>query len=164
MKLLYCIHQQLGKLKNPTLKELGTALKQFPDLSDLIQPFITDPDQFPYGRNVIYLNEHVEVLVLNLPPHVETAIHDHGQSIGCAIIVEGKLLNSIYRINDNQIERAAASTVQKGECLYSPSGLIHKMSNLQNEQMISLHVYSPPLINMSNYHERQVSETLPDFA
>jgi len=163
MKLLDCIHQQLGKLKNPTLKELGTALKQFPDLSDLIQPFITEPDQFPYGRNVIYLNEHIEVLVINLPGHVETAIHDHGQSLGCAMVVEGKLLNSIYRINENQIERAKAYVVQKGDFLISPQGLIHKMSNAHTERMISLHVYSPPLFNMSNYKEQQTNEILTDF-
>jgi cysteine dioxygenase len=155
MDLLACIHQQLGKLTNPTLKELANALKRIPNICDLVQPLITDPDQFSYGRNVIYLNEHLEVIVINLPPHVETAIHDHGESLGCAMVLEGKLLNSIYQTNENQIEQATAYFINQGNCLYSPKGLIHKMSNLQDERMISLHVYSPPLLNMSNYQVEQ---------
>jgi cysteine dioxygenase len=155
MELLACIHRQLGKLTDPTLKELGNALKGIPNISEIIKPFITEPDQFSYGRHVIYLNEYLEVIVINLPPHQETAIHDHGESIGCAMVVEGKLLNSIYRFNENEMERATTYIVKEGNCLYSPPGLIHKMSNLQEERMISLHVYSPPLLNMSNYKEKQ---------
>ncbi|ULT59784.1 cysteine dioxygenase family protein [Neobacillus drentensis] len=163
MELLACIHQQLGKLTSPTLKELGTSLKRIPNLYELVQPFITDPDQFSYGRNVIFLNEQLEVIIINLPPHIETAIHDHGKSIGCAMVIEGKLLNSTYRNNENQTERAAAYFVQKGDCLFAPQGLIHKMSNLQDERMISLHVYSPPLLNMSSYQEQAASDILPDL-
>jgi cysteine dioxygenase len=95
MELLDCIQQHFGGLTNPTLKELGDALKRIPNVSQFIQPYIKEPDQFAYGRHVIYGNDVLEVIVINLPPYKETAIHDHGQSIGCARVVEGKLLNTI---------------------------------------------------------------------
>ncbi|MBM7691558.1 cysteine dioxygenase [Peribacillus deserti] len=154
MQLLNRIHQQLGNLTKPTLEEVGDALKQISNQSHPdLELYIMEPDKLAYGRNVIYRNDCLEVIVINLPPHKETAIHDHGGSIGCAVVLEGTLLNSIYRINNSQIEPAHSFFVKKGECLYSTLGLIHKMSNSDKDRMISLHVYSPPLQNMSTFKE-----------
>jgi cysteine dioxygenase len=162
MKLLDCIQQQLGELTNPTLKELGDALKRIPTELHLVEPYVKEPEQFAYGRHVIYKNDCLEVLVINLPPHKETAIHDHGQSIGCAMVLEGKLLNSIYRLDESQIKRSSAYMVHQGECLFSTRGLIHKMSNTKNERMVSLHVYCPPLQNMKSFQEQEETILLTD--
>jgi cysteine dioxygenase len=85
----------------------------------------------------------LDVIVINIPPHKGTVIHDHGQSIGCAMVLEGQLLNSIYHLRENQSELSSSYFVHKGECLFSTQGLIHKISNPSCERMVSLHVYSP---------------------
>ncbi|MCY9159281.1 cysteine dioxygenase family protein [Bacillus atrophaeus] len=154
MELHECIHEIFSGLKNPLVKDLATSLKQIPDASKLSQPYIKEPDQYAYGRNVIYRNDELEIIVINIPPNKETTVHDHGQSIGCAMVLEGKLLNSIYRSNDDHVELSSSYFVREGECLVSSKGLIHKMSNPTSERMVSLHVYSPPLEDMTVFEEQ----------
>jgi cysteine dioxygenase len=102
-----------------------------------------EPGELEYSRNDIYRNNELEVIVTNIPPHKGTATHDHGQSIGCAMVLEGQLLNSIYHLRENQSELSSSYFVHQVECLFSTQGLIHKMTNLSYERMVSLHVYSP---------------------
>ncbi|MCY7782348.1 MULTISPECIES: cysteine dioxygenase [unclassified Bacillus (in: firmicutes)] len=154
MELHECIQDIFSGLKKPSVKDLTTSLKQIPNASTLIQPYIKEPDQYAYGRNAIFRNNELEVIVINIPPHKETAVHDHGQSIGCAMVLEGKLLNSIYRSTGDQAELSNSYFVHKGECLISTKGLIHKMSNPASERMVSLHVYSPPLEDMTVFEEQ----------
>jgi cysteine dioxygenase len=161
MELYDCIHHLLGGLTNPSVKELADSLKQIPNVSKLSEPYIKEPDRFEYGRNVIYRNNELEVIVINIPPYKGTAIHDHSQSIGCAMVLEGQLLNSIYRLRENQSELSSSYFVHQGECLFSTQGLIHKMSNPSSERMISLHVYSPPLQDMTVYKEE--GDEVPNY-
>jgi cysteine dioxygenase len=153
MELYNCIHHLFGGLTNPSVKELAYSLKQIPNASKSIKPYVKEPDQLQYGRNVIYRNNELEVIVINIPPHKGTTIHDHGPSIGCAMVLEGQLLNSIYRLHENQSELSSSYFVHQGGCLFSTQGLIHKMSNPSSERMVSLHVYSPPLQDMTVYEE-----------
>lgn len=161
MELYDCIHHLFGGLTNPSVKELAYSLKQIPNVSKSIKPYVKEPGDLEYGRNVIYRNNELEVIVINIPPHKGTAIHDHGQSIGCAIVLEGQLLNSIYRLRENQSELSSSYFVHQGECLFSTQGLIHKMSNPSSERMVSLHVYSPPLQDMKAYVEE--GDEVPNY-
>ncbi|MBL6009181.1 cysteine dioxygenase family protein [Bacillus sp. 2CMS4F] len=154
MELYKCIEEIFGGLKNPSVKDLAASLKQIPNAAELSQPYIKEPDQYAYGRNAIYRNNELEIIVINIPPNKETAVHDHGQSIGCAMVLEGKLLNSIYRSTGDHAELSNSYFVHKGECLISTKGLIHKMSNPTYERMVSLHVYSPPLEDMTVFEEQ----------
>lgn len=97
MELYECIEEMFSGLKNPSVKDLAASLKQIPNASELSQRYIKEPDQYAYGRNAIYRNNELEMILIHIPPNKETAVHDHGQSIGCAMVLEGKLLNSIYR-------------------------------------------------------------------
>ncbi|MER0465890.1 cysteine dioxygenase family protein [Bacillus cabrialesii subsp. cabrialesii] len=155
MELYECIQDIFDGLKNPSVKDLAAALNQISNASKLSQPHIKEPDQHAYGRNAIFRNNELEVIVIHIPPHKETAVHDHGQSIGCAMVLEGKLLNSIYRSTGEHAELSHSYFVKEGECLISTKGLIHKMSNPTSERMVSLHVYSPPLEDMTVFEEQR---------
>jgi cysteine dioxygenase len=161
MGLYDCIHHLFGGLTNPSVKELTYSLKQIPTASKLIKPYVKEPDQLEYVRNVIYRNNELEMIIINIPTHKGTAILDHGQSIGCAMVLEGQLLNSIYRLRENQSELSSSYFVHQGECLFSTQGLIHKMSNPSSERMVSLHVYSPPLQDMTAYEEE--GDEVPNY-
>lgn len=154
MELYECIEEMFSGLKNPSVKDLAASLKQIPNASELSQRYIKEPDQYAYGRNAIYRNHELEMILIHIPSGKETAVHDHGQSIGCAMVLEGKLLNSIYRSTGDHAELSNSYFVQKGECLFSTKGLIHKMSNPTSERMVSLHVYSPPLEDMTVFKEQ----------
>ncbi|MCI4171069.1 cysteine dioxygenase, partial [Bacillus spizizenii] len=77
--------------KNPSIKDVATSLKQMPFASKLSQPYVEEPDQYAYGRNAIYRNNVLYIIVINIPPKKEKAVHDHGLSIGCAMVIDGKL-------------------------------------------------------------------------
>lgn len=158
MELYECIDILFGGLKNPTVKDLEYALKQIPHERNIFEPHVTEPDLLNYGRNVIYRNSELEVIVINLPPDNETSIHDHGQSIGCAMVLEGKLQNCIYRLNGQKSKLCSSYFVHEGDSLISTPGLIHKMMNTSSDRMVSLHVYSPPLQDMTFFKEE--SETV----
>ncbi|WP_434517510.1 cysteine dioxygenase [Bacillus subtilis] len=155
MELYEYIQDIFSGLKNPSVKDLAKSLKQIPNAAKLSQPYIKEPDQYAYGRNAIYRNNELEIIVINIPPNKETTVHDHGQSIGCAMVLEGKLLNSIYRSAGEHAELSNSYFVHEGECLISTKGLIHKMSNPTSERMVSLHVYSPPLEDMTVFEEQK---------
>jgi cysteine dioxygenase len=103
----------------------------------------------------------LDVIVINIPTHKGTVIYDHGQSIGCAMVLEGQLLNSIYHLRENQSELSSSYFVHKGECPFSTQGLIHKISNPSCERMVSLHVYSLPLQDMTAYEEE--GDEVPNY-
>jgi cysteine dioxygenase len=63
-----------------------------------------EPGELEYGRNDFYRNNELEMIVTNIPSYKGTATHDHGKSIGCAMVLEGQLLNSIYHLRENQSE------------------------------------------------------------
>ncbi|MEW9670248.1 hypothetical protein [Ammoniphilus sp. 3BR4] len=52
------------------------------------------------------------------------------------------------------IERASAFLIQEEQFFFSTQGLIHKMTNPHSARMVSIHVYSPPLQNMSVFQEQ----------
>lgn len=79
--LIPCITSLLGSLKNPSLKDLRDRLSRIPEPDVKALPYVPEPGQAPYGRNVIYRNESIEVVLIHLPAYSETPIHNHGTSI-----------------------------------------------------------------------------------
>jgi cysteine dioxygenase len=65
MGLYDYIHHLFGGLKNLSVQELENSLKQILNVSKSIGPYVKEPDQFEYGRNVIYRNNELEVIVIN---------------------------------------------------------------------------------------------------
>lgn len=121
MELYECIQDIFSGLKNPSVKDLATSLKQIPNASKLSQPYIKEPDQYAYGRNAIYRNNELEIIVINIPPNKETSVHDHGQSIGCAMVLEGKLLPFIAQPANTQ-NSPIHTLFTKENALFQPKG------------------------------------------
>ncbi|WP_139492432.1 cysteine dioxygenase [Brevibacillus dissolubilis] len=161
MELMESIQREFGSLKKPTVKDLWKRLISLPNLSESVLPHLREPDQYAYGRNVIYRTEELEVIVMNFPARQRTAIHDHGLSIGCGIVVEGKLINTLYSvIQEGQVQPKGEQRVSRGQCFFAPPGLIHGMENRTEERLVTLHVYSPPLDNMKVYQQAKEANSL----
>lgn len=153
MKWIQRLETELEKLQAPTVAELRSALSAAGCTKEDIAPYVTEPaDGRAYGRNVLYRSEHVEAVAIHLPPGTATAVHDHGDSIGCAAILEGSLRNDIYRKTDyGMAVDAGAVTVMSGRHLVAPHGQVHRMRNDNSERMVSLHLYAPPLAGVRCY-------------
>jgi cysteine dioxygenase len=152
MELTERLEQLFSGREKVHIEELKGAIASLDDLLALVPHYCSDPSQLPYGRNTLLRNKNYEVVVINLPGNRATAIHDHGDSIGCAFVVQGELVNISYTLDANGYPlQTHASLVKAGEMMESTIGQIHEMKNPKKETMISIHVYSPPLQNIKAY-------------
>jgi cysteine dioxygenase len=150
--LISQIEQTFCKLAKPDIDQLKAAILSLgPHLSE-VKNYKTEPEQLPYGRNVLLRTDELEVIVIHIPGHQQTAIHDHGESVGCAYVVEGELMNTICSLDkDGFPQPEAYQQIRAGECFTAPSEQIHELANLRDESMISFHVYAPPLKDVKRY-------------
>ncbi|MBA4493939.1 cysteine dioxygenase [Paenactinomyces guangxiensis] len=141
-------------MTQPTLRELQEAISSIGCTSEKILSYVTEPDILPYGRNVIYQSNNLEAVVICIPGMRKTSVHDHGNSTGCAYVVEGSLINKLYVLEkDNKPFCYEKNKFMKGEFFYATKGQIHSMCNSSGEKLITFHVYSPPIRDMRVYGE-----------
>ncbi|HZG76556.1 MAG TPA: cysteine dioxygenase family protein [Paenibacillus sp.] len=152
MELSDCIAKRFEHVEEWSPERIGDALRGITELAALARPHATEPDGHAYGRNVVYADERMEAIVIHLPAGAATAVHDHGASIGCAIVVEGCMTNEVYRLGaDGRVRLEEAEAIRAGEPMPSPAGVIHRMRNDGDARLVSLHVYAPPLRGMTRY-------------
>ncbi|WP_129728315.1 cysteine dioxygenase [Ectobacillus funiculus] len=123
-----------------TVKNLNLNINQ-------IAHFLKQPENLEYGRNVIFKNKNTEVIVIYLPALAKTLVHDHGTSIGCIAIVEGELLNVVYKKKENK-SYPIYEEIQKysrGDVFHVNGDTIHMMLNPTFSPVVTFHVYSSPL-------------------
>ncbi|OLR26505.1 cysteine dioxygenase [Bacillus cereus] len=147
MNFIEVIKHNFDSLQSYSQQELTQSVQTL-DLSlENIIPYITEPQQLEYGRNIIYRTKKLEVMVLYFPSLAKTLIHDHGASVGCVYIVQGSLQNHLY-IQDTVEEKPTYTQVQQftqGDLFTIDNDTIHMMQNPTLFPTITFHVYSPPL-------------------
>lgn len=141
----------LNTLKSPSKTELKDALLKLhltlDDLAQLPEPFKGKP----YNRKLLYKNDEVELLVMNWS-QLECAPHDHGNSHGWIQVLSGTSLNSVYEVNGNGLPTELFHEYHhKGKCFYAPKKAIHKMQASNNTDLVTIHLYSPPITGMIVY-------------
>ncbi|NHN30153.1 cysteine dioxygenase [Paenibacillus agricola] len=150
--MLTHLEERLGRLIQPNVVELGNVLKEIVNIDQRITPYVKEPEQNAYGRNVIYQCEHTEIIVIMLPSHCVTSIHDHGDSIGAGLVVKGRLRNCVFKAQTENlaIEKAEYQFREGQLCFYS-RGMIHQIVNSYSDPLILINAYSPPLQNTKVY-------------
>lgn len=151
MTLTSRIKNVLDTLKSPSKVELKEALLRLDikvdDLAQLPEP----SEGKPYNRKLLYKNEEVEMLVMNWS-QLECAPHDHGGSHGWIQVLSGTSLNSVFEVNRNGLPAELFHEYyHKGKYFYAPKKAIHKMKASNNTDLVTLHLYSPPITGMLVY-------------
>ncbi|WP_026566821.1 cysteine dioxygenase [Bacillus sp. UNC41MFS5] len=151
MTLTIKLQNVLGTLKRPSKVELKAALLKLgltlDDLAHLPEP---SPGK-PYNRKLLYRNEEVELLVMNWS-QLECAPHDHGNSHGWIQVLSGTSINSVYEVKgDGRPNELFHEIHHKGKYFYAPKKGIHKMKASNHTDMVTLHLYSPPITGMMVY-------------
>ncbi len=107
-----------------------------------------------YWRHRVCRNEFVEMLVLCWRPGQRTPIHDHNGSHGGVKICEGLLWETTFSYD------SVAGLKYKGAREYSSGSVtgsdvpdIHQLGNpdVSGQDLITLHVYAPPLGVLHTY-------------
>jgi cysteine dioxygenase len=151
MTLKSKIKKVLDPLKKPSKAELKNALLQLnltvKDLDGLPEP----TDGKPYNRKLLFKNNEVEMLVMNWSD-LECAPHDHGSSHGWIQVLSGTSMNSVYEVNENGLPIELFHQYHhQGKTFYAPKKAVHKMKSFNDIDMVTLHLYSPPITGMMVY-------------
>lgn len=111
-------------------------------------------DPIRYRRNLLYEGPSYQALVLCWLGGQRSPIHDHTGSSCCVRVVKGVMTETIFDRKGNGMIYATRSMEQHaGLTVGSQDADIHQVSNLQEDggSLVTLHIYSPPLLTMNVY-------------
>jgi len=107
-----------------------------------------------YTRNVIRTGTWYQALALCWKNGQRSPIHDHhGSSCGVRVL-RGTATETLFEFAPNGLVKALFSRdLAPGEVCASQDDDMHQVSNLQpgNADLVTLHIYSPPLKVMGTY-------------
>ena len=94
-----------------------------------------------YARHLVFKSDGVEILLVCWRPGQGTPVHDHGVSDGVMIMLEGEITNTTYFPDGQKV----TTVWRKGDFGHTPVGSKHEVRNTSAEDVVSLHIYAPPL-------------------
>lgn len=94
-----------------------------------------------YVRQLVFKSSNVEILVVCWRPGQCSPVHGHGPSDGLMIMLEGELVNTSYHTNGQKV----TTVWRPGDVGHTPVGVQHEVKNTSTENVVSLHIYAPPL-------------------
>lgn len=116
-----------------------------------------------YQRNLLHQGPQYHALILCWGPGQRSPIHDHRGSACGVRVIRGVATETIFdRMPSGYIRATSSRELHEGQVCGSFDADIHQISNLQpgDAPLITLHVYTPPLLNMRTYRleDNRVSE------
>lgn len=107
-----------------------------------------------YARNLVHRGQWYAALALCWKNGQRSPIHDHkGSSCGVRVL-RGVATETFFEFAPNGLVKAVSSRdLHPGEVCGSQDDDMHQVSNLQagGADLVTLHVYSPPLISMRTF-------------
>ncbi|MFO0839526.1 MAG: cysteine dioxygenase family protein [Phycisphaerae bacterium] len=107
-----------------------------------------------YQRNIIHTGPAYQALALCWKSGQRSPIHDHHGSACVVRVLTGVATETIFdRSACGLIYATTTRRLQKGEVIGSQDADIHQMGNLEpaGVGLVTLHVYSPPLLHMQTF-------------
>lgn len=115
---------------------------------DTLGAYIRPPGRNPYGRSMVFQNEHIELIVMNWGSHATSLPHDHGASEGWVRVISGAVRHGLYENDDGDLRQVSEQHIDTGTIFRAPQGLVHHMGNQSADLTVTLHCYFPPIHRM----------------
>ncbi len=141
-----------GLRARPALEEVLQKMQAF----DISTDELGDCVQFHsnhYRRNLMFENQHVQLLCLCWESGQRSPIHDHAASICGVKVITGVASETIYEMTPSGFIKPISTVDSSEGVIGSEDSDIHQVSNLQgeNEDLVTLHCYAPPLKKMNTF-------------
>ncbi|MDA1260460.1 MAG: cysteine dioxygenase family protein [Planctomycetota bacterium] len=110
-----------------------------------------------YSRNLLCRTPRFDMLVLGWRQGQISTIHDHLDSRNCTRVMSGTLQQRLFRAVDvdqngrTAVELIEEENVEAGARTRLDAGGIHQMGNVSPENLVTLHIYSAPLSEITVY-------------
>jgi len=141
-----------GLTERPALEEVVDKLNEFEISTEELGAHVQFHNS-SYRRNLMFENEHVQLLCLCWKSGQRSPIHDHADSICGVKVITGIASETIYELTPSGYIKPV-STVDYGEGVVgSQDDDTHQIANLQvaDENLVTLHCYAPPLKRMQTF-------------
>ena len=135
------------------LDELRQHLQNLKVTKEDLSAFLQFGDDC-YRRNMICESEWFELLCICWRDGQKSLIHNHAQSTCGLRIIHGAGIETTFELQaDGTVVPADSCKVSVGDVCCTQDADIHQVSNVQanGDDLVTLHIYSPPLRNMCNY-------------
>lgn len=101
-----------------------------------------------YTRNVVFMNEHIELVVICWEPGQASSIHDHGESLCLYLVTGGTMQEEVFDSvaeGETEPEPTLVRDWPRGDITLAEGSTIHRLSNPTQGGLVTIHIYSPPL-------------------
>jgi cysteine dioxygenase len=137
----------------PTLEQLYSWLENANFSDEELKPYLGFKER-TYFRHLVCRNEAVEMLVLCWKPGQRTVIHDHNGSCGAVLIHSGVVWETNFVFDEDKgLRYQSVNEHQAGTVTGADVPDIHQLGNpdVSEKDLITIHVYSPPLGVLHTY-------------
>lgn len=108
-----------------------------------------------YRRNLVRRTDSYEALVLCWAPGQRSPVHDHAQSTCGVRVIAGEATETRFeRDTHGHLCPVAVERFGEGSAAGSQDADIHEIANTTDHDLVTLHVYSPPLGAMRTWSVR----------
>lgn len=107
----------------------------------------------PYGRQVIYQDDLIEIMVATWTPKNMCAPHDHGGSWSAIRILQGTSKHQLYRITNQTLHCVHTEFCPTSSSIQCTPNQIHAMGDAGIDQtpLMTIHAYSKSIPYMMVY-------------
>ena len=151
--LLELVKELDGIGPTPTLVAVAQAVKRARLSAADVAAFV-QPNPRGYNRAPVIVREAYDVLVMTWLPGQASVPHDHSGSICAMQVVQGEAVESCYRVaRDGYADLQYETALRREEVLAAQDAGVHGVRNSSpaGELLVTVHVYSPPLMRMGTY-------------
>jgi cysteine dioxygenase len=135
------------------LEQLVAELEELHVSCDQLCDHVRFSDQ-QYARNLVSQGPWYHLLVLCWKNGQRSPIHDHAGSTCGVRVLRGVMTETAFAFAPNgHIKAIGSRELTEGKVCGTQDDDLHQVSNLQtgNAELVTLHVYTPPLVWMGTY-------------
>jgi DMSO/TMAO reductase YedYZ molybdopterin-dependent catalytic subunit len=148
-----------GLRERPSLASLQEQLARLPITCDDLAQYIRFSDR-GYQRNLVHAGESYNLWVMCWKNGQRSPVHDHAASVCAVRVLRGTLTETRYKFAANGAVVATGSReLAEGSICAAQDNYLHQIANFQagNRDLVTLHIYSPPLTRMSTFSLTEVT-------
>ena len=163
--------EPVSSLTHERLMDLTHRLRISDELVDSRTRFVANA----YARNLVCRTPAFELLVLCWRPGHESTIHDHAGALNAIRVHRGELTSRVFvpaagrPAGAGPVDLVEEKRLQEGGWTGVDRGTIHQLANTSDENLVTVHVYAPPLLELTVYstgstdvEHRSLRDTLAD--
>ncbi|MEK6799721.1 MAG: cysteine dioxygenase family protein [Planctomycetota bacterium] len=148
-----------------SVEQLEARLRDLEVTLDDVAEYVRFGDKY-YLRNLVCDGPWYHLLALCWRSGQRSPIHNHALSTCGVRVLEGVATETVFEMMPCGLVKAVNShDMLVSDVVVAQDAKIHQISNLQlpGHDLVTLHVYSPPLLRMDTYSltEREVGEYRP---